>query len=179
MLILPKEVTKDPSRLVDVLEAYHIERLVLIPTLLRSLLMYLAMKNQKGLLINLRIWVCSGEPLPTQLATEFFDYFIEGQHILCNFYGSTEITGDVSYFVCSSKRQLAAFDKVPIGYPISNTVLYILDGDMRPVNIGQTGELYVAGANLAAGYVNGRDKFRFVKNPMDRSKFGNLFHSIV
>lgn len=159
--------------MVEALEAYQIERLVLVPTLLRSLLMYLPLKNQPGLLHNLKIWVCSGEALSTQLATEFFDYFVEGQHVLCNFYGSTEITGDVSYFVCTSKRQLAVFDKVPIGYPISNTVLYLLDGDMRPVKMGQTGELFVAGANLAAGYVNGRDKFRFVENPMasDPSEF--------
>lgn len=175
VLIIPKHVTKDPERLVEALQSYHIERLVLVPTLLRSLLMYLPLKNQPGLLHGLKIWVCSGETLSTQLATEFFNYFIEGQHVLCNFYGSTEITGDVSYFVCSNKRQLAIFDKVPIGYPISNTVLYILDADMRPVPMGKTGELFVAGANLAAGYVNGRDKFRFVENPMgaDPSKLAN------
>lgn len=166
ILIIPKEVTKDPERLVDVLHSYRIERLVLVPTLLRSLLMYLPLKNQPGLLHSLKIWVCSGEALSTQLAAEFFNYFVEGQHVLCNFYGSTEIMGDVSYFVCGGKRQLASFDKVPIGYPISNTVLYILDGDLRPVKTGETGELFVAGSNLAAGYVNGRDKFRFVENPM-------------
>lgn len=92
LVIVPKEVTKNPSSLVDILEEYKIERLVLVPTLLRSLLMYLSLQeNNERLLYNLKIWVCSGEPLSLQLAKEFFDYFEEGTHILCNFYGSTEV----------------------------------------------------------------------------------------
>lgn len=166
ILIIPKDVTKDPERLVDALEKYKIERLVLVPTLLRSLLMYLPLKNQKNLLYNLRIWVCSGETLSVSLAQEFFNYFIEGTHVLCNFYGSTEIMGDVTYFICESQKQLSTYEKVPIGFPIYNTVAYILDGDYRPVKMGQTGELFVSGLNLANGYVNGRDQFRFIENPL-------------
>ena len=86
-----------------------------MPTLLRSLLMYLSLKKQKDLLYNLKIWVCSGEPLPVSLANSFFDYFAEGVHKLCNFYGSTEIMGDVTYYECDSKKQLIEYSKVPIG----------------------------------------------------------------
>lgn len=166
LVIIPKTITKDPERLVDILDAYKIERLVLVPTLLRSLLLYLPMRGQPGLLHGLKTWVCSGEPLSVQLASEFYDYFVEGEQRLCNFYGSTEIMGDVTYFVCESKRQLATMEKVPIGWPISNTVVYVLDGDYRPVKLGETGELFVSGLNLACGYVNGRDKFRFIENPL-------------
>lgn len=166
VLVIPKDVTKDPERLVEALESYRIERLVLVPTLLRALLMYLPLRNEPNLLHALRVWVCSGESLPASLASEFFDYFQEGTHVLCNFYGSTEIMGDVTYFVCDCKRQVLNYDKIPIGYPINNTVVYILDGDYRPVKMGQTGELFVSGLNLAAGYVNGRDKFRFIENPL-------------
>lgn len=92
LVIVPKEVTKNPSKLVDVLEEFKIERLVLVPTLLRSLLLYLPLQeNAEKLLNNLKIWVCSGEPLSLQLSKEFFDYFEEGTHVLCNFYGSTEV----------------------------------------------------------------------------------------
>lgn len=92
LVVVPKEVTKDPSRLVEVLEEFKIERLVLVPTLLRSLLMFLPLQeNNEKLLHRLKIWVCSGEPLSLQLAKEFFDYFEEGTHVLCNFYGSTEV----------------------------------------------------------------------------------------
>lgn len=181
ILVVQKDVTKDPERLVDVLEHYQIERLVLVPTLLRSLLMYLPLKNQSNLLYNLKIWICSGEPLAVTLAKEFFDYFQEGQHVLCNFYGSTEIMGDVTYFICEGKRQLDAYDKVPIGYPLYNTIIYLLDTNLRPVNYGETGELFVAGSNLAAGYVNGRDPDRFIENPLsiDKSKFIYLWYNKI
>lgn len=166
ILIVSKAVTKNPERLVEALEKYKIERLVLVPTLLRSLLMYLPLKNQPNLLYNLKIWVCSGEPLPSQLAKEFFDYFKEGTHRLCNFYGSTEVMGDVTYFICETKKQLDAYEKIPIGYPVSNTVIYIMDPDLRPVKAGEKGELFVAGLNVAKGYVNERDAYRFVENPL-------------
>jgi len=122
ILVVPKAVTKDPQRLVALLERYKIRRLVLVPTLLRSLLMYLKMEGggaAQKLLYNLQIWVCSGEPLSVALASSFFDYFDEGVHRLYNFYGSTEVMGDVTFFACESKKQLSLYDNVPIGevYP--------------------------------------------------------------
>jgi non-ribosomal peptide synthetase component F len=79
LIVVPKDITVDPERLVDLLQKYRIERLVLVPTLLRSLLMYLPLQNQADLLHNLKIWICSGEPLVVQLAKQFFSYFIEGK----------------------------------------------------------------------------------------------------
>lgn len=165
VLILPKCLTKDPTQLVSILHEYEIERLVLVPTLLKSILLSLSLQLNVGLLKKLKLWVCSGETLPLSLAIEFFDYFPENEYSLCNFYGSTEIMADVTYFICGGKDQLRNFD-VPIGRPIFNTTIYILDADRKPIEVGETGELYVSGANLAVGYVNGRDEERFVENPM-------------
>lgn len=92
LVVVPKEVTQDPSLLVDVLEQYKIERLLLVPTLLRSLLLFLQMQERSvKLLHNLKIWVCGGEALSFQLAKEFFDYFEEGTHVLINSYGLSEV----------------------------------------------------------------------------------------
>lgn len=74
--------------------------------------------------------------------------------------------GDVTFFVCESKKQLDGIERVPIGEVLSNTIIYLLDGDFRPVKSSEIGELYVAGANIASGYVNGRDLDRFVENPL-------------
>lgn len=143
LVIVSKEVTQNPSLLVELLEEFSIERLVLVPTLLRSLLMFLPLQKNVGQqLRNLKIWVCSGEPLSLQLAREFFDYFEEGRHVLCNFYGSTEVMGDVTYFVCESKKQLDNMIRVPIGYAVDNTIIYLLDQDFRPVKSEEIGELY-------------------------------------
>lgn len=143
-----------------------------MPSLLRSLILYLSLEKQVNPLKSLKIWICSGESLPVQLAEEFFKYF-KGQRVLCNFYGSTEIMGDVTYHTVTDASELQGFDKVPIGIPLDNTIVYLLDNEMKPVSTGNVGELYVSGFNVAAGYVNGRDPDKFINNPlvMDIGKF--------
>lgn len=74
--------------------------------------------------------------------------------------------GDVTYFVCNERKQLRSYVNVPIGHPLYNTIIYILDADKKPAKVGEIGELYVAGLNLAHAYVNGRDKDRFIDNFM-------------
>jgi non-ribosomal peptide synthetase component F len=69
--------------------------------------------DEHGILSSLKLWVCSGEPLPMSLAKQFLDTF--SGHTLCNFYGSTEIMGDVSYYAIKSFSDLCFGDKVPIG----------------------------------------------------------------
>ncbi|XP_030763883.1 uncharacterized protein LOC115888328 [Sitophilus oryzae] len=166
ILVVPKVLTKDPEKLANLIDEYQIERLVLVPSLLRSLLLYLNLQKNRKALRSLKTWVCSGETLAVSLAEEFFQHFEENHHQLCNFYGSTEIMGDVTYHVINAAHQLRHAEKVPIGLPIDNTMLYLLDKDFRPVKAGEVGELFVSGLNLAAGYVNGRDPEKFVDNPL-------------
>nr|CAH7759240.1 unnamed protein product [Callosobruchus chinensis] len=166
ILVVPKAVTKDPQQLVALLEEYKIERLVLVPSLLRSLLMFLELQKAENSLKHLRLWVCSGETLVVSLSKEFYRYFPQDEHMLCNFYGSTEIMGDVTYYVVPGLNELKHMDKVPIGAPIDNTAIYLLDQQYRPVKCGEVGELFVSGLNLAAGYVAGRDPDRFLENPL-------------
>lgn len=78
----------------------------------------------------------------------------------------SQVMGDVTYFVCESKKQLDALERVPIGSVLDNTIIYLLDADYRPVKSGEIGELYVSGGNLASGYVNGRDPDRFIENSL-------------
>uniref|UniRef100_A0ABM1Q5F7 Mycosubtilin synthase subunit C-like n=1 Tax=Drosophila arizonae TaxID=7263 RepID=A0ABM1Q5F7_DROAR len=112
------------------------------------------------------------------MSSSFFDYFDEGVHRLYNFYGSTEVMGDVTYFACESKKQLSMYDNVPIGVPVSNTVIYLLDADYRPVKNGEIGEIFASGLNLAAGYVNGRDPERFLENPLAvEKKYARLYRT--
>ncbi len=74
--------------------------------------------------------------------------------------------GDVTYFICESKKQLEGLERVPIGSVLDNTIIYLLDSQYHPVKSGSIGELYVSGSNLASGYVNGRDPDRFIENPL-------------
>lgn len=158
------------------LQKFQIQRLTLVPTLLKTILMHLSLQNDDHSLRKLKLWICSGETLPVPLANEFFDKFTKDEYVLCNFYGSTEIMGDVTYFVCRNKEQLSNYStNIPIGSPLFNTSIYILDSERNPIEIGKTGEIYVSGANLANGYVNGRDTERFIKNFMATDS-GRYYH---
>ncbi|XP_049778766.1 zwittermicin A synthase ZmaJ isoform X1 [Schistocerca cancellata] len=164
LVVVPAPVTKDPQRLALLLHDHQVGRLVLVPSLLRALLLYLELQPRGALLSQLRLWVCSGESLPAELARLFFRRF--PGHTLANFYGSTEVMGDVTYHLLRSEMDLQLFDKVPIGVPVDNTLVYVVDTQFRPVLAGDAGEVLVAGRNLAAGYVGGRDPHRFVANPL-------------
>jgi non-ribosomal peptide synthetase component F len=70
----------------------------------------------------LKLWICSGETLPVALADQFFAKFNNEDKILANFYGSTEVMGDVTYYLLSNRAQLQGMDKVPIG---KNNFLFV------------------------------------------------------
>ncbi|XP_015117736.1 uncharacterized protein LOC107041628 [Diachasma alloeum] len=165
IIVVPKQVTKDPERFINTLEKHKIQRLVLVPSLLQSMLMYLDIRNDIEMLKSLRLWICSGETLSQSLAQKFFTKFSTFKHTLANFYGSTEVMGDVTYHLLNEPSQLKDIQKVPIGRPLDNCIVYLVNKDLRLVAQGDVGELVVAGRNLAAGYIRGRDPHKFVNNP--------------
>ncbi|KAI5694275.1 hypothetical protein M8J75_013963 [Diaphorina citri] len=173
VLIIPRDVTRNPDQLIGTLEKYKVERLVLVPSLLRSMLMFLKMTgtnaDSKIPLSNLKLWVCSGETLSRSLCLEFFQHFDQyghqiPAHALCNFYGSTEVMGDVTYYEMRNSQDAQRYEKIPIGKAIDNTHIFLLDTQQKPVPLGDVGEIYACGRNIAAGYVNGRDPDRFIVN---------------
>ncbi|MFV2088587.1 amino acid adenylation domain-containing protein [Micromonospora sp. LOL_021] len=85
---------------------------------------------------------------------------------LVNGYGPTETTTFAAYFDCT-EESLAGLDRVPIGIPLQNTSLQILDGELKPVPAGETGELCVGGPGVAIGYLNRPELTaeRFVREP--------------
>jgi amino acid adenylation domain-containing protein len=105
--------------------------------------------------------ICSGEELPADLARRFTGRFDAELH---NLYGPTEAAIDVSHWHC---EQLDGLARVPIGRPIDNIQLYVLDQEMQPVPPGTPGELYIGGVGLARGYLNRPEltEERFVPNP--------------
>ena len=112
---------------------------------------------------ELRRILCSGEELPADLALRCLATLPAELH---NLYGPTEAAIDVSAWQCTPQA-LAGAARVPIGLPIQNLALHILDPGMRPVPVGVPGELFLGGVGLARGYLHrpALTAERFVPDP--------------
>jgi natural product biosynthesis luciferase-like monooxygenase protein/amino acid adenylation domain-containing protein/HAD superfamily phosphatase (TIGR01681 family) len=163
-VVIPDLALKDPALLVQTLAERHVTRIVLVPSLLRTLLG--AYSDLMERLPRLKYWVTSGETLSLELCQQFQERMPD--RILSNLYGSSEVAGDATWYDATLHR---APQSVPIGRPISNMQIYVLDAALQPVPVGVPGELYVGGVGLARGYHNRPELTaeRFVPNP-----FGTL-----
>ncbi len=159
-VIIPDEVVKDPGRLLETLAAHHVSRIVLVPSLLRVLLG--AFRDLARRVPDLRLWVTSGEALTKELCDRF--YASVPDRILLNLYGSSEASGDSTWH---DTRASAARPDPPIGRPIDNTRIYVLDAYLQPSPVGVPGELYIGGDGLAQGYLHQPDltAARFIRDP--------------
>ena len=94
--------------------------------------------------------------------------------LLHNLYGPTEATIDVT---CWSSRFMEVEGTVPIGRPIANSEIYLLDSNLQPVPVGVTGELYIGGDGLARGYLGGADLTaeKFIPNPFSNEPGARLY----
>jgi D-alanine--poly(phosphoribitol) ligase subunit 1 len=142
-----------PLAIVETIRRHGVSVLHFVPSMLNAFLEYLDGKEPKVFagLSSLRRVFASGEALSVSHVHKFNDILGKPTGArLTNLYGPTEATVDVTYFDCPAHND---FDKIPIGRPIDNTRMYILR-DGRPVAIGETGELCIAGVGLARGYLN-------------------------
>src|SRR5262249_54873233 len=97
---------------------------------------------------TLRSWTLSGEALNKELVRRLQDALPNCAFV--NIYGSSEVAADATFNACLADKT----GPVPIGRPIANVRVYVLDSDLRPCPLGVAGELYIAGAGLARGYLN-------------------------
>ncbi len=162
-LLIPDQVVKEPRLLVEQLAEHAVSRIVLVPSLLRTLLDSIPDLQQR--LPELRIWVCSGEALSFELCEKFYAQMPEAR--LLNLYGSSEVAADVTCYDTRVGGLRQGVQGLPIGRPIDNTQIYLLDRYGQIVPVGIPGDLYVGGAGLARGY-RGQPQLTaesFVPNP--------------
>src|SRR5262249_35125520 len=119
--------------------------------------------------------ICGGEALAPKVARGFQERF--PSVTLHNVYGPTEATVNVTEWSCP--LDIAAEGRVPIGKPIANTRIYILDAHGQPVPVGVTGELYIGGAGVARGYLNRRELTaeRFLRDPFAGDPEARMYKS--
>ena len=145
-VILPGEALIEPTRLVELLSQHQVTRIVLVPSLLRLLLD--GVEELQTRVPKLRLWTCSGEPLPHDLVERFCEQ-LPGATLL-NIYGSSEVAADVTWHEVSRGDHTA---HAPIGRPINNVKIFLLDRQLKRVPVGITGGIYVGGDCVAKGYL--------------------------
>lgn len=133
---------KDPSYLGRVIAERKITTIHFVPSMLAAFLH----AGAAAACSSLQRIFCSGEALSPQLAAECLNQIPAGLH---NLYGPTEAAVDVTYWHCTRAN---VEEGVPIGQPIANLRLYVLDADLKPAPVGSTGDLYIGGKGLARGY---------------------------
>ncbi len=148
---------RDFDRLADVVGATGVTTIQFVPSILA---MFLDEPDTAGSLASLRRVLCAGEALSADLVTRFREVL---PHVeLHNLYGPTEATVYASWHRCDGSDAV-----VPIGVPLADTRLDVLDDAGERLPVGVTGELYLGGAALARGYLGrpGLTAERFVPDP--------------
>nr|WP_228014423.1 non-ribosomal peptide synthetase [Fortiea sp. LEGE XX443] len=167
-LVLAKpEGHKDSAYLVNVISEESITTLHFVPAMLQVFLEAPGVEKLK----SIKRVICSGEALSFALQQRFFDILDAELH---NLYGPTEAAIDVTFWKCQKESDKSI---VPIGRPIANTQIYLLDSQLQPVPIGVAGELHIGGVGVARGYLNRPDltNEKFISNPFSEEPQSRLY----
>jgi amino acid adenylation domain-containing protein len=169
LVVARPEGHKDSDYLVQTIIDQQITTIHFVPSMLQIFLMAKDVEKCN----TLRQVICSGEALSLDLQNRFFARLDTKLH---NLYGPTEAAVDVTYWECQRESDLFT---VPIGYPVANTQIYILDDYMQPVPVGISGELYIGGVQVARGYLNRPELTaeKFIPDPFSDSPEARLYRT--
>jgi len=161
LIVAQPEGHRDTNYLVNLILQQQITTLHFVPSMLRMFLEAEGLKKCRSLV---RV-IASGEALPAQLQQRFFNRLDAQLH---NLYGPTEAAVDVTFWQC--KDSLTNQKTVPIGRPIANIQIYLLDKYFNSVAVGVAGEVYIGGVGVGRGYLNRPDLTaeKFIPNPFSQ-----------
>jgi amino acid adenylation domain-containing protein len=163
---------QDSAYLVKLIASQQITTLHFVPSMLQVFLEEPGLEKCKCL----KRVISSGEVLPIEIQKRFFERF---DAELYNLYGPTEAAIDVTYWTCqrAQDKEHPSSQIVPIGRPIANTQIYLLDSHEQLVPIGVPGEIHIGGEGLARGYLNRPELTaeKFIPNSFINSKFNQLY----
>jgi amino acid adenylation domain-containing protein len=160
---------QDTAYLTSLIQEQQVTTLHFVPSMLRAFLMEQGIEG----CTSIQRLICSGESFTYDLQEQFFARFDAELH---NLYGPTEAAIDVTAWQC---RRESHDMVVPIGRPIANTQIYILNRSLQPVPIGVVGELHIGGVGLASGYLNRPELTaeKFIADPFSSQTNARLFKS--
>ena len=158
---------KDSEYLVNLIVDEGVTAIHFVPSMLQVFLLHEGVERCH----SLRRVLCSGEALMYELQERFFSR-LDAE--LYNLYGPTEAAIEVTFWACQRQGELST---VPIGRPLPNTQIHILDGVLQRVSVGDPGELYIGGVQVARGYLNRPDLTaeRFIPDPFSADPSARLY----
>ncbi len=167
LVVARPEGHKDSAYLVKLITEQQITTLHFVPPMLQ---VFLAEQGLEACGCLKRV-ICSGDALPFELQKRFFARLKTELH---NLYGPTEAAIEVTFWACKHQTTQRI---VPIGRPIANTQIYLLDTQLQPIPIGVPGELHIGGAPLARGYLNRPELTteKFIANPFSQQPGERLY----
>ena len=169
MVVARPEEHRDSAYLAELFSTQQVTTVHFVPSMFHAFVDVLERQPCR----SLKQVICSGEALPFELTERFFAC---SDATLYNLYGPTEASIDVTWWRC---RRDETRGIVPIGSPIANTALYVLDARFEPVPIGVPGELYIGGVGVARGYLNrpGLTAERFIPDPFSHEPGAHMYRT--
>ena len=158
-----------PLKILDEVAKNKVTHIHFVPSVFELFLNYLeAHTDESSKFDSVKYVFLSGEALSANLVQRFYELYDYDKVTLHNLYGPTECTVDVTYYDCVPSDT----DPVPIGKPVYNTQMYVVDKYGNIVPVGVTGELCIAGVNVGQGYINNPELTaeRFIDNPFGEGK---------
>jgi acyl-coenzyme A synthetase/AMP-(fatty) acid ligase len=171
LVVARPEGHRDPAYLAEVIERERVTTVHFVPSMLSAFLD----GADAGRCASLRRVVCSGEALSAELAARFHARMPSSTE-LHNLYGPTEAAVDVTYHPCVRDD---ARRTVPIGRPVANTQVHVLEPSGEPAPVGVPGELHIGGVQVGLGYL-GRPALtaeRFVPDPFSPIPGARLYRT--
>jgi amino acid adenylation domain-containing protein len=179
--VFPDEVAHDPARLLDRVDAEEVTVLEVVPSLARAMLDEIDSRHAANTAAapafeKLRFLVPTGEALPPDLCRRWLARYSGAPMV--NAYGPTECSDDVTHALLREPTSPGAA-RVPIGRPVANLRLHVLDVGGETAPIGVVGELCVGGVGVGRGYLNDplRTAAVFVPNPSSASPGARLYRT--
>ncbi|PSB55841.1 non-ribosomal peptide synthetase [Chamaesiphon polymorphus] len=172
LFLIPESHILDLEKLVHFITKNLIQKIILPVALWQQLAETYG--DRPELFTNLIEAVATGEQL--RITQQLIDLFSHLDHVTFhNHYGPSETHVVTSYILAESSQQWPSYP--PIGKPIANTQIYILDRHLQPVPIGVPGELHIGGDSLARGYLNRPDltAAKFISNPFSNDESARLY----
>ena len=159
-VIVEQQTIMDARRFIDTIAGARVNVVQVVPSYLEVLVSYLAQHGRE--LKDLEYVLATGEALKKDLVERWFT--VQPGIKLVNAYGLTETSDDTNHEIMD---RVPSEDRVPLGRPVNNVRIYLMDEEMRPVPAGQSGEIVFAGVCVGRGYINDPERTRaaFLPDP--------------